>query len=92
MCLILKVDQPLFFLAVYLNRYYDRTCIDLITFFLILKLSLLLQLTHTHKSQIHQTDKFVISAFKQCFMSSLILIVCLLDYRTIISFLKCNVL
>ena len=64
MCLILEVDQPLFFYSVNLNRNNDTAGIDLIGFFLILKFAFFFQLPHCHQCKIHQAYKFVFASFK----------------------------
>src|SRR5699024_7308233 len=63
-CLVLKVDKPLFFLSVHFDRHYDTARIDLIGLLLILKLSFFFQLPHCHQGKVHQADKLVLSAFE----------------------------
>ena len=62
--LILKVHQPLFFHAVYLDRHDDTAGIDLVRLFLIFQLAFLLQFAHRHQGQIHQAHELVLPAFE----------------------------
>ena len=63
MGLILKVYQPLFFLAVDGNRNYDTAGIDLLRLLQILQLTFTAKLLHSENSQIHQADKLVVTVF-----------------------------
>ena len=64
MCLILKVDQPLFFHSIYLDRHHNAACIDLIRLLLILKFPLSLKPAHCHERKIHQADELILPARK----------------------------
>ena len=83
--LILEVHKPLLLHAVHGHRHNDAAGIDLIRLLLILKLSFPLQLAHGHESQIHQTDKFVVSALEDLLMVRRILAVGVLDRLSVIS-------
>ena len=63
--LILKVYQPLFFLAVDGNRNYDTARINLLRLLQILQLAFTAKLLHSKNSQIHQADKLVIAISKE---------------------------
>ena len=88
MCLILEVDQPFFFLAVYVYRNYDTASIDLIGFFLIRKFAFCFEFLHCHKSKIHQADKFVFAAFVKFFSVSKIFIIGIYDRCLVITFVE----
>ena len=88
MCLILEVDQPFLFFTVNIYRNYNTAGIDLIRFFLISKLSFCFQFLHSHQSQIHQADKFVLTAFVKFFSVSKIFLVSIYDRCFVITFVK----
>ena len=88
MCLILKVHKPLFCFTVNLHRNYNTARIDFIRFLLVLQLSFLFQLPHSHQSQIHQAYKFIISSFEDFFTVSQIFFICSYNRLFIISFTK----
>ena len=67
MGLIFKVDQPLFLDTVHIYGNDDRAGIDLVGFFLILKLALRFQFAHCHQRKIHQADEFVAASFVNLF-------------------------
>ena len=90
-CFILEVDQPFFFLAVYVYRYYDTAGINLIRLFLICKFTFGFQFLHCHKSQIHQADKFIISAFVKDFSVGKIFFVSIYDRFFVISLIELHI-
>ena len=90
-CLILEVDQPLFFFAVHINRNNDTAGIDLIRFFLICKFTFRFQFFHCHQSKIHQADKFVIAIFVKYFSVCKIFFVSLNDWFFVIAFIKLHI-
>ena len=85
---VLEVDQPLFFFSVHIHRYHDTAGIDLIGLFLVCKFAFCFQFLHCHKSQIHQADKFVITAFVHVLMGIQIFFVCFFDWSLIVAFIK----
>ena len=87
-CLILEVDQPLFFLSVYIDRNNDTAGIDLIRLFLILQFALCFELFHRHQCQIHQADKFVISSFVENLSVSQIFFICFYDWLFVVTLVK----
>ena len=91
-CLILKVDQPLFVHTVNIHRNNDGAGIDLIGFFLIFQFAFFFELFRAQKSQIHQADKFVRTAFVQLVTVSQIFLECTFNDVTIISLAKSNIL
>ena len=90
-CLILEVDEPLFFLAVYIYRYNDAAGIDLIGFFLVSKFALGFQFLHCHQGKIHQADKFVVTAFVENFSVSKIFLISLYDRFFVIALIKLHI-
>ena len=88
MCLILEVDQPFLFFTVYVYRNYNTAGIDLIRFFLVSKLSFCFQFLHSHQSQVHQADKFVLTALVKFFSVSKIFLVSIYDRCFVITFVK----
>ena len=91
MCLILEVDQPLFFYSVNLDRNYDTTCIDLIRLFLISKLSFLFQAAHSHQCKVHKADKFIFSSFENLAVIFQIFFICCFDCLFVVAFIKLHI-
>ena len=87
-CLILEVDQPLFFFSIHVHRYHDTAGIDLIRLFLICKLAFCFQFLHCHKCKIHQADKLIVTALIHVLMGIQIFFVCFFDRSLIITFIK----
>ena len=87
-CLILKVDQPFLFLAVYVYRNYYTAGIDLIRLFLICKFTFCFEFLHCHKSKVHQADKFVFAAFVEFFSVRKIFVISIYDRCFVITFVK----
>ena len=90
-CLILKVDKPLFLFAIYIYRYNNTAGIDLIGFFLISQFSFGFEFFHCHQSKIHQADKFVITAFVENFSVSKVFFVCFYDWFFVVTFIELHV-
>ena len=90
--LILEIDQPLFFHAVYFDRHNNTACIDLIGFFLIFQFSLFFQLPHCHQRKIHQADKLVFSSGKNLTVRPQILFVCIFNRFSVIPVSKPHIL
>ena len=72
---VFEVDQPLFSHTVDRNRNHDTAGVDLIRLLQIFQLALFTKLLHRHQRQIHQADKFVVTAFVDHFAVSQILII-----------------
>ena len=90
-CLIFKVDKPLFLFAIYIYRYNNTAGIDLIGFFLISQFSFGFEFFHCHQSKIHQADKFVITAFVENFSVSKVFFVCFYDWFFVVTFIELHV-
>ena len=83
--LVFKIHQPLLGLSVYLHGHHNRAGIDFLRFLLILQLSLCLQLPHSHQSQIHQADKFILAALQKLRPVCQVLLVGLLNRLPVIA-------
>ena len=83
--LVLEVYQPLLGHAVNLNRNYNTAGIDLVRHLQILKLALCTQLLHGKQCQIHQADKFVITALVEHLAVSQVIFIGSLDRSLVIS-------
>ena len=90
-CLVLEVDEPLFFFSIYVYRNNDTAGIDLVGFFLVSQFSFGFKFFHCHKSKIHQADKFVVTAFIENFSVSKIFFVCFYDWFFVVTFIKLHV-
>ena len=90
-CLIFKVDQPLFFFAVNIYRNYNTAGIDLVRFLLILKLSFRFQFFHCHQGKIHQTDEFIVTVFIKNLSVVQVLLICFFDRLFIVALAKFNI-
>ena len=88
MRLIFKVDQPLFFFVIHLDRHDNTAGIDLIRLLLIRQFSLSLQTPHSHQGKIHQAHELVLSSGKYLAVVIQILPVSIHDRIPVITFIE----
>ena len=91
MRLVLKADKPLLCHAVDLYRNDDRAGVNFVGFFHILKLAVLFELFHRHQRQIHQADKFILSALQDLFSCIQIGLIRRFNRGPIVAVLKRNI-
>ena len=90
--LIFKADQPFLGLILELHRNDDRTGINLVTLFHIVKDAVFFQLLHAHDSQIHQTDKLILSVSVDIGTILLVFFKCILKQLLVGAILESNIL
>ena len=76
---IFKIDQPLFFMSVFIHRHDDGAGIDLIGFFLVLQFAFRFQFLRCQSPEVHQADVFITPVPVDCLAVRQIFLKCRLD-------------
>ena len=92
MGLVLKAYEPLFGNSVNFNGYHDGACVNLVGFFLVLKLAFFFQFTHSHESEVHKAYELVVSALKNLFSGIKVALVGGLDGSLVVTIFEGYVL
>ena len=86
--LIFEKYKPLLGFSVYLNRNYNRACVNLVRHFHVVKLSVFPQFLHSHEGYIHKRDIFITASFIELLKIVRILFIGCFDWLSVITVLK----